>query len=202
MGERAQSYMVAICTARSYTTALARGQSFPAVSAAKVSVRTSSARAIKTWPGQAHAMRHASRSCRAYAMRRAVSETSQVGSRAVLERLSDWKDAYVQLRQPLKGTALRARLQSASLWTCSHALLRHSLIRRDSHNLLQNTLCQARCMATIALGRSAAETEGRGPLDEYDERVHAHRLRDDEHQRNIVHYLQDLHDELVKYASI
>ena len=57
----------------------------------------------------------------------------------------------------------------------------------------------------------------RGPLEEYDERVHSRRLRDDEHQRStqghtlcptwnpvnslpaIVEHLQDLHDMLVEY---
>ncbi|KAL8779812.1 MAG: hypothetical protein Q9194_001237 [Teloschistes cf. exilis] len=40
-----------------------------------------------------------------------------------------------------------------------------------------------------------------GPLDEYDERVHSHRLRDDEHQRTIVQSLQDLHDMLADYRA-
>ncbi|KAL8700704.1 MAG: hypothetical protein Q9224_000840 [Gallowayella concinna] len=40
-----------------------------------------------------------------------------------------------------------------------------------------------------------------GPLDEYDERVHSHRLRDDEHQRTIVQSLQDLHDMLADYQA-
>ena len=39
-----------------------------------------------------------------------------------------------------------------------------------------------------------------GPLEEYDERVHSRRLRDDEHQRSIVEHLQDLHDELKDYS--
>jgi len=38
-----------------------------------------------------------------------------------------------------------------------------------------------------------------GPLEEYVERVHSHRLRDDEHQRTIVQHLQDLHDMLRDY---
>ncbi|MCJ1366049.1 hypothetical protein MMC16_005174 [Acarospora aff. strigata] len=39
----------------------------------------------------------------------------------------------------------------------------------------------------------------RGPLEEYDERVHSHKLRDDDHQRGIVQHLQDLHDTLKDY---
>lgn len=63
---------------------------------------------------------------------------------------------------------------------------------------------------------------GRGPLDEYDERVHSRQLRDDEHQRcmccvlpsvlqfsqlmtdvgpDIVQSLQDLHDMLIDYRA-
>ena len=41
----------------------------------------------------------------------------------------------------------------------------------------------------------------RGPLDEYDERVRSHQLRDDEHQRSIVQTLQDLHDMLIDYHA-
>ncbi|KAL8654980.1 MAG: hypothetical protein Q9210_001187 [Variospora velana] len=40
-----------------------------------------------------------------------------------------------------------------------------------------------------------------GPLDEYNERVQSHRLRDDEHQRAIMHNLQDLHDMLADYHA-
>ncbi|KAK5732482.1 ATPase [Elasticomyces elasticus] len=38
-----------------------------------------------------------------------------------------------------------------------------------------------------------------GPLREYDKRVRAGRLRNDEHQRTLVQALQDLHDHLMKY---
>ena len=63
-----------------------------------------------------------------------------------------------------------------------------------------------------------ANPDSRGPLDEYDERVHSRRLRDDEHQRSnapvcpsenkqltsqtgLVQYLQDLHDMLMDYET-
>lgn len=51
-----------------------------------------------------------------------------------------------------------------------------------------------RAFATVSDVPSA-----RGPLAEYDERVHARVLRDDEHQRSIVEHLQDLHDMLKNY---
>ncbi|KAF2968270.1 hypothetical protein GQX73_g5332 [Xylaria multiplex] len=40
-----------------------------------------------------------------------------------------------------------------------------------------------------------------GPIQEYDRRVAAGRLREDEHQRGIIQSLQHLHDELVHYSS-
>ena len=43
------------------------------------------------------------------------------------------------------------------------------------------------------------EYDHRGPLAEYDVRVHSGKLRDDEHQRTLVQALQDLHDILSKY---
>ena len=40
-----------------------------------------------------------------------------------------------------------------------------------------------------------------GPIAEYDERVRAGKLRDDEHQRTLVQALQDLHDTLKQYTA-
>jgi predicted ATPase len=40
-----------------------------------------------------------------------------------------------------------------------------------------------------------------GPMAEYDARVESGRLRDDEHQRNIIKNLQDLHDMLTLYTQ-
>ncbi|KAF2725894.1 hypothetical protein K431DRAFT_214672 [Polychaeton citri CBS 116435] len=40
---------------------------------------------------------------------------------------------------------------------------------------------------------------GDGPLAEYDRRVKAGKLRDDEHQRTLIQALQDLHDTLISY---
>lgn len=37
------------------------------------------------------------------------------------------------------------------------------------------------------------------PLEEYDERVHSRRLRDDDHQRTVVEHLNDLHEMLKEY---
>ncbi|KAI9741538.1 MAG: hypothetical protein M1818_004344 [Claussenomyces sp. TS43310] len=44
-------------------------------------------------------------------------------------------------------------------------------------------------------------TDDRGPMQEYDARVAAGRLRDDDHQRGIIQSLQHLHDELKVYKA-
>ncbi|KAI1821665.1 AFG1-like ATPase [Xylaria intraflava] len=57
--------------------------------------------------------------------------------------------------------------------------------------------------------RSAVETteqagqasDAVGPIQEYDRRVAAGRLREDQHQRGIIQSLQHLHDELVQYRA-
>lgn len=56
---------------------------------------------------------------------------------------------------------------------------------------------KTRAMATV----EDFNTDMFGPLDEYDERVHAGKLRDDDHQRTIVQSLQDLHDMLKDYHA-
>jgi len=55
----------------------------------------------------------------------------------------------------------------------------------------------ARGMATMADYRR--DNYGHGPIGEYDRRVKAGRLRDDEHQRTLIQALQDLHDTLLAY---
>ncbi|QUC22583.1 uncharacterized protein UV8b_06824 [Ustilaginoidea virens] len=57
-----------------------------------------------------------------------------------------------------------------------------------------------------AVARTAAAAvhdapQGGGPLAEYDRRVEAGRLRNDEHQRGIIESLQHLHNELRKYNA-
>lgn len=56
---------------------------------------------------------------------------------------------------------------------------------------------QRRALATVQNDNADVE----GPLKEYDNRVAAGRLKDDEHQRGIVQSLQHLHDELRKYHA-
>ncbi|KAI0863202.1 AFG1-like ATPase [Xylaria cubensis] len=48
---------------------------------------------------------------------------------------------------------------------------------------------------------STESLDDAGPIQEYDRRVAAGRLREDEHQRGIIQSLQHLHDELVHYRS-
>ncbi|KAK4228562.1 AFG1-like ATPase-domain-containing protein [Podospora fimiseda] len=49
--------------------------------------------------------------------------------------------------------------------------------------------------------QSAANVEDIGPIEEYDRRVEAGRLRNDEHQRGIIQSLQHLHEELRHYKA-
>lgn len=67
---------------------------------------------------------------------------------------------------------------------------------------------QAACIprrqhATVASGplQPTASRDDVGPIQEYDRRVAAGRLREDEHQRGIIQSLQHLHDELLHYRS-
>ncbi|PMD19118.1 hypothetical protein NA56DRAFT_215343 [Hyaloscypha hepaticicola] len=53
---------------------------------------------------------------------------------------------------------------------------------------------QRRTLATV-------QNDDRGPIQEYEARVAAGRLRDDEHQRGIIESLQHLHDELRGYDA-
>lgn len=54
-----------------------------------------------------------------------------------------------------------------------------------------------RSLATV----SHSNPDNWGPIQEYDERVQSRQLQDDEHQRSIVHMLQDLHDMLKDYHA-
>ncbi|KAF4625262.1 hypothetical protein G7Y89_g12905 [Cudoniella acicularis] len=56
---------------------------------------------------------------------------------------------------------------------------------------------QRRGLATL----QSVNHDDRGPLQEYDKRVAAGGLRDDEHQRGIIQNLQHLHDELRNYTA-
>lgn len=56
---------------------------------------------------------------------------------------------------------------------------------------------QRRTLATV----ENVNPDDRGPINEYDDRVDAGRLRDDAHQRGIIESLQHLHDELRAYDA-
>ncbi|KAI0154884.1 AFG1-like ATPase-domain-containing protein [Xylariaceae sp. FL1272] len=65
------------------------------------------------------------------------------------------------------------------------------------------SLALRRHLATVisSLIEKAAVADHVGPISEYDRRVAAGRLREDEHQRGIIQSLQTLHDELVHYTA-
>ncbi|OAA66763.1 mitochondrial ATPase [Niveomyces insectorum RCEF 264] len=64
---------------------------------------------------------------------------------------------------------------------------------------------QGRTYASIAAASEKtgvkAKGDGLGPLQEYDRRVKAGLLRNDEHQRGIIERLQNMHDELCHYDA-
>ncbi|KAF3043680.1 Palmitoyltransferase zdhhc13 [Didymella heteroderae] len=59
----------------------------------------------------------------------------------------------------------------------------------------------SRGYAQVAQEYSPDPARTHGPIAEYDARVDSGRLRDDEHQRNIIKNLQDLHDMLADYTQ-
>ncbi|KAF3480792.1 uncharacterized protein GIQ15_06139 [Arthroderma uncinatum] len=56
-------------------------------------------------------------------------------------------------------------------------------------------------MATAVNGKGKVADATYGPLQEYESRVEAGHLRDDDHQRAIIQHLQDLHDMLLDYKA-
>ncbi|KAM5442696.1 ATPase [Microsporum ferrugineum] len=61
---------------------------------------------------------------------------------------------------------------------------------------------QTRNMTTAtAVDEKKADVTAHGPLQEYESRVEAGLLRDDDHQRAIIQHLQDLHDMLRDYKA-
>ncbi|KAL6836687.1 AFG1-like ATPase domain-containing protein [Trichoderma sp. SZMC 28015] len=68
---------------------------------------------------------------------------------------------------------------------------------RATRGTYQVSLATARSMATV----SDRPVVGLGPLEEYDRRVDAGILRNDEHQRGIIENLQHLHNELRNYHA-
>ncbi|KAI0970276.1 AFG1-like ATPase [Xylaria arbuscula] len=68
---------------------------------------------------------------------------------------------------------------------------------------IQPTPTVRRQNATVVTGpiETTQSPDDVGPIQEYDRRVAAGRLREDQHQRGIIQSLQHLHDELVHYTA-
>ncbi|GAW19997.1 hypothetical protein ANO14919_094910 [Xylariales sp. No.14919] len=68
---------------------------------------------------------------------------------------------------------------------------------------IQPTTIVSRQHATVVSSpiESTRSPDDVGPIQEYDRRIAAGRLREDRHQRGIIQNLQHLHDELVHYRS-
>lgn len=73
-------------------------------------------------------------------------------------------------------------------------LLGASELRRTAQSRLYATVAEA------VVEKPEPPSHG-GPIMEYDGRVAGGQLREDEHQRSIIQYLQHLHDELVGYRA-
>ena len=73
----------------------------------------------------------------------------------------------------------------------------HHTLKRFRSQILPRPGRRTRSLATV----SHFNPDNWGPIQEYDERVHSRQLRDDEHQRSIIHMLQDLHDMLRDYHA-
>ncbi|KIW05867.1 uncharacterized protein PV09_03068 [Verruconis gallopava] len=106
-------------------------------------------------------------------------------------------------RNPARPTYRRALLCRG----CLRAFHAQSRTRAGNVRILvAHASWASPCVGTGARGLATvvADTKSRnkthGPLEEYDERVQSGRLRNDEHQRQIIEDLQDLHDRLAQYT--
>ncbi|KAL7950007.1 AFG1-like ATPase domain-containing protein [Trichoderma barbatum] len=92
------------------------------------------------------------------------------------------------------------RVQSAQLVVMRAGLNAGSKRYLDAgvkHGAYRTSLATTRSLATV----SDRPVVGLGPLEEYDRRVDAGILRNDEHQRGIIESLQHLHNELRNYHA-
>ncbi|CAG7561541.1 unnamed protein product [Fusarium equiseti] len=105
--------------------------------------------------------------------------------------------------RPLAGSGRYARLFRTS--AAPHALRTGSCYRKirpelaiQGANLSTSCPNRSRSMATVV---DAEPVHGGGPIPEYDRRVAAGRLRNDEHQRGIIQNFQNLYHELERYDA-
>ncbi|KAI1369310.1 AFG1-like ATPase [Xylaria arbuscula] len=66
---------------------------------------------------------------------------------------------------------------------------------------IQTTAIRRHATVVSSPIETSQSSDDYGPIQEYDRRVAAGRLREDEHQRGIIQSLQNLHDELVHYRA-
>ncbi|PHH64845.1 hypothetical protein CDD81_3911 [Ophiocordyceps australis] len=113
-----------------------------------------------------------------------------------------------RLRKPPSASPVAAlSLLTALPQTCFPSSVCHSRpLRRPAHSRIHYAAPPRLLVCASRVRSLATATEQRtkqvlGPLQEYDRRVAAGTLRDDEHQRGIVQSLQHLHDELAEYRA-
>ncbi|KIX02335.1 uncharacterized protein Z518_08276 [Rhinocladiella mackenziei CBS 650.93] len=105
------------------------------------------------------------------------------------QRCTICNDCLNTLRRQRKSSELSQRRQ---LHTSNKYQVPKSLHEAASRSRTVKP-SQRRQLATVS------DIAAHGPLEEYDERVHARKLRDDQHQRTLVEHLQDLHESLKDY---
>ncbi|TKX23501.1 putative AFG1-like ATPase-1 [Elsinoe australis] len=100
------------------------------------------------------------------------------------------------LKKKAHGFVSSISATSTSSWLYDdRASLKQNIM--DLHKLSAKT--KELFLSAISVDHQYGTGKVRGPLEEYDVRVEAGRLRNDEHQRNLISALQDLHVMLASY---
>ncbi|CAK4031881.1 probable AFG1-ATPase family gene [Lecanosticta acicola] len=113
-------------------------------------------------------------------------------------------EAIRAMRSIARASSRSFALQRQTQTTCSECLASRSAIQRTNSRRRPwrapvGRSAVYRSIQVRALSSSAVYRKETGPIAEYDHRVQSGRLRDDEHQRNLIQALQDLHETLSRY---
>ncbi|KAI3334793.1 AFG1-like ATPase [Ustulina deusta] len=85
--------------------------------------------------------------------------------------------------------------------TKTHGIRSRSPVSQWRRRIQCTTIVRRHATVVTSPVETTRSPDGVDPIQEYDRRVAAGRLREDEHQRGIIQSLQHLHDELVHYTS-
>ncbi|WEW59357.1 ATPase [Emydomyces testavorans] len=128
----------------------------------------------------------------------ALSAPSRVRSCSVAARRASENASATRLNQPLHQTRFSsARAQSGQ---CGGFVSSSRRGRRLNNGVKCGVEARRMASTSVAVGvQDKALTTTYGPMQEYDARVQAERLRDDDYQRAIIQHLQNLHEVLREY---